>query len=78
MKESFKQMLEQETKQLPKTVASSFKTPKKKNKNKMISAYVDIQNYNLFTEINYELGVSNNSVLNKLIENYIKKNKKIL
>lgn len=49
-----------------------------KKKNKMISAYVNIDNYDLFTLINYELGESNNKIINQLIESWIKKHKNLL
>lgn len=73
-----KDMLDTETQQLPKTVAGSFKSPKRKKKMKFISAYVNIEDYEKFKEINYELGESNNSVLNSLIKAYINKNKNLL
>ena len=46
----------------------------KVQKNKMISASVNAENYNNFTKINKARGMSNNSALNMLIADYINKN----
>ncbi len=77
-KHSLNEMLNSDAINKQKSVASSFKSTKRKKKNKMISAYVNIDNYDLFTLINYELGESNNKIINQLIESWIKKHKNLL
>jgi c-di-AMP phosphodiesterase-like protein len=77
-KHSLNEMLNSDAINKQKSVASSFKSAKRKKKNKMISAYVNIDNYDLFTLINYELGESNNKIINQLIESWIKKHKNLL
>ncbi len=47
---------------------------KPEKKTKMISASVNIENYEEFTKINTAKGMSNNSCLNMLIADYIKNN----
>ena len=47
----------------------------KASKNKMISASVNIENYEEFTKINKSKGMSNNSALNMLIADYINQNR---
>lgn len=53
-----------------KSVVKKIATPEKKNK--MISASVNVENYEAFTRINKSKGMSNNSALNMLIADYIK------
>ena len=52
-----------------KTVADVFKSNKEKNK--MISAYVDIERYEKFKAINDKRGISNNKILNLMIADYV-------
>ena len=59
-----------------KTAVRSFK--RKKKKNKMISAYVDIEKYNKFKAINTLRGISNNKTLNLLISDYVLEYEKLL
>ena len=44
----------------------------------MISAYVDIERYNKFKEINALRGISSNKILNLLIADYVLKYEKLL
>lgn len=55
-----------------KSVVKKMAAPEKKNK--MISASVNIENYEAFTRINKAKGMSNNSALNMLIADYISNN----
>lgn len=48
------------------------------SKDKQISAKVNEKVYSLFTQINKEQGLSNNSALNMLISKYVRENKGIL
>lgn len=48
------------------------------NKDKQISAKVNLQMYNAFTKINKAQGISNNSALNMLIAKYVRENRVIL
>ena len=47
-------------------------------KNLLISAKVNLNQYELFKKINASKGVSNNSIINLLITSYNEKNKKYL
>ncbi len=51
------------------TAVTSFKS--NTDKNKMISAYVDIERYEKFKAINEKRGISNNKILNLLIADYV-------
>ena len=59
-----------------KTAVRSFKSNPQKNK--MISAYVDIEKYNKFKAINTLRGISNNKTLNLLISDYVLEYEKLL
>ena len=59
-----------------KTAVSSFKSNHEKNK--MISAYVDIDRYEKFKAINELRGISNNKILNLLIADYVLEYEKLL
>lgn len=59
---------EEERQQPAKKVSNSDK--------KMISAYVNCDVYNAFTDINKRAGTSNNSILNMLISDYVKEKSK--
>ena len=59
-----------------KTVADVFKSNKEKNK--MISAYVDIDRYEKFKVINEKRGISNNKILNLMIADYVLQYEKLL
>ena len=59
-----------------KTVADVFKSNKEKNK--MISAYVDIERYEKFKAINDKRGISNNKILNLMIADYVLQYEKLL
>ena len=59
-----------------KTVADVFKNNKEKNK--MISAYVDIDRYEKFKAINEKRGISNNKILNLMIADYVLQYEKLL
>lgn len=59
-----------------KTAVSTFKSNKEKNK--MISGYVDIDRYNKFKAINEKRGISNNKILNLLIADYVLQYEKLL
>ena len=59
-----------------KTVAEVFKSNKEKNK--MISAYVDIDRYEKFKAINEKRGISNNKILNLMIADYVLQYEKLL
>ena len=59
-----------------KTVADVFKSNKEKNK--MISAYVDIDRYEKFKAINEKRGISNNKILNLMIADYVLQYEKLL
>ena len=58
------------------TVADVFKSNKEKNK--MISAYVDIERYEKFKAINDKRGISNNKILNLMIADYVLQYEKLL
>lgn len=53
-------------------------TSGEKNKDRQISAKVNSATYDLFTKINQEQGLSNNSAINLLISRYVRENKGIL
>ena len=55
---------------------SSFKSNHEKNK--MISAYVDIDRYEKFKAINELRGISNNKILNLLIADYVLEYERLL
>ena len=69
-----------------KTAVSSMKEDKdmktvafKKNeKKKMISAYVDIEQYEMFQQINKKRGISSNAALNMYIADYVNAYKEYL
>ena len=58
------------------TAVNSFKS--NTDKNKMISAYVDIDRYEKFKTINGLRGISNNNILNLLIADYVLQYEKLL
>ena len=58
------------------TAVNSFKSNNKKNK--MISAYVDIDRYEKFKAINGLRGISNNKIINLLIADYVLQYEKLL
>lgn len=58
------------------TAVNSFKS--NTDKNKMISAYVDIDRYEKFKAINGLRGISNNKILNLLIADYVLQYEKLL
>ena len=58
------------------TAVNSFKS--NTDKNKMISAYVDIDRYEKFKTINGLRGISNNKILNLLIADYVLQYEKLL
>lgn len=58
------------------TAVNSFKS--NTDKNKMISAYVDIDRYEKFKTINRLRGISNNKILNLLIADYVLQYEKLL
>ena len=58
------------------TAVTSFKS--NTDKNKMISAYVDIDRYEKFKTINGLRGISNNKILNLLIADYVLQYEKLL
>ena len=72
LKDTVKDQQEPETK----TVADVFKSNKEKNK--MISAYVDIERYEKFKAINDKRGISNNKILNLMIADYVLQYEKLL
>mgnify|MGYP002624313080 FL=1 len=72
LKDTVKDQQEPETK----TVADVFKSNKEKNK--MISAYVDIDRYEKFKAINEKRGISNNKILNLMIADYVLQYEKLL
>ncbi len=53
-------------------------TPNDGSKDKQISAKVNAKMYEIFTRINKEQGISNNSALNMIISRYVRENKGIL
>ena len=59
-----------------KTAVNSFKSNTERNK--MISAYVDIDRYEKFKMINGLRGISNNKILNLLIADYVLQYEKLL
>lgn len=75
MNSSLKGLFEDDNYGSTKSVANQFKSKKSKAKKKRVGAYMDIANWELFTQINNELGEYNNAVLNKLVENYVNRNK---
>lgn len=72
LKDTVKEQQTPETK----TVADVFKSNKEKNK--MISAYVDIDRYEKFKAINEKRGISNNKILNLMIADYVLQYEKLL
>ena len=58
------------------TAVNSFKS--NTDKNKMISAYVDIDRYEKFKTINGLRGISNKKILNLLIADYVLQYEKLL
>ncbi len=72
LKDTVKEQQSPETK----TVADVFKSNKEKNK--MISAYVDIDRYEKFKAINEKRGISNNKILNLMIADYVLQYEKLL
>ena len=58
------------------TAVNSFKSNTERNK--MISAYVDIDRYEKFKMINGLRGISNNKILNLLIADYVLQYEKLL
>ena len=58
------------------TAVNSFKS--NTDKNKMISAYVDIDRYEKFKTINGLRGISNNKILNLLIADYVLEYERLL
>lgn len=61
--------ISQEEKSVVKKIAKNDK------QNKMISASVNVENYEEFTKINKAKGMSNNSALNMLIADYVNNNR---
>ena len=59
-----------------KTAVNAFKSNFEKNK--MISAYVNIDRYEKFAAINKKRGISNNKILNLLIADYVLEYEKLL
>lgn len=59
-----------------KTAVNAFKSNFEKNK--MISAYVNIERYEKFAAINKKRGISNNKILNLLIADYVLEHEKLL
>ncbi len=59
-----------------KSAVGAFKSNKEKNK--MISAYVDIDRYNKFKRINEKRGISSNKILNLMIADYVLQYEKLL
>ena len=59
-----------------KTAVSIFKSNREKNK--MISAYVDIERYEKFAAINKKRGISNNKILNLMIADYVLEYERLL
>ena len=59
-----------------KTAVSAFKSNFEKNK--MISAYVNIERYEKFAAINKKRGISNNKILNLLIADYVLEYERLL
>ena len=59
-----------------KTAVNAFKSNFEKNK--MISAYVNIERYEKFATINKKRGISNNKILNLLIADYVLEHEKLL
>ena len=59
-----------------KTAVSAFKSNREKNK--MISAYVNIERYEKFAAINKKRGISNNKILNLMIADYVLEYEKLL
>ena len=59
-----------------KTAVSAFKSNLEKNK--MISAYVNIDRYEKFAAINKKRGISNNKILNLLIADYVLEYERLL
>ena len=59
-----------------KTAVSVFKSNREKNK--MISAYVDIERYEKFAAINKKRGISNNKILNLMIADYVLEHERLL
>ena len=72
LKETVSEQLVTETK----TAVSAFKSNREKNK--MISAYVNIERYEKFAAINKRRGISNNKILNLMIADYILEHEKLL
>lgn len=66
---------EKEEKTIPEDKSAVKKIAKISGANRMISASVNIENYEEFTRINKAKGMSNNSALNMLIADYVSKNK---
>ena len=59
-----------------KTAVNAFKSNMEKNK--MISAYVNIDRYEKFAAINKKRGISNNKILNLMIADYVLEYEKLL
>ncbi len=59
-----------------KTAVNAFKSNLEKNK--MISAYVNIDRYEKFAAINKKRGISNNKILNLMIADYVLEYEKLL
>lgn len=59
-----------------KTAVNAFKSNFEKNK--MISAYVNIDRYEKFAAINKKRGISNNKILNLMIADYVLEYEKLL
>ena len=59
-----------------KTAVSGFKSNREKNK--MISAYVNQERYDKFKRINEKRGISNNKILNLMIADYVLQYEKLL
>ena len=73
---SLKDTVKSQKTQDTKTIADVFKSNKEKNK--MISAYVDIDRYEKFKAINEKRGISNNKILNLMIADYVLQYEKLL
>lgn len=62
----------------PQRKAAKVITTAKSGKDKQISAKVNTETYAAFSKINEAQGMSNNSVLNMLISQYVRANKDII
>lgn len=82
MKEKEEITPEKKEGEIQRSMSSFVEAPKRvlrpKMKEKQISAKVIPETYALFTQINQSLGMSNNSVLNKLMSDYVRENKRLL